>query len=243
MSETRRQREPQPLSGEYHKARKELVLWAGILLIWSLIGVDLEKARETGGTVGAVVAAIKSPQAVPWVLIILVLYFLFKTNVEWLQCNLPRRNTAAAKVDFTSGWIVSLVAICLYVAQAVTQLQFADQIKYSARLQSYVYGLFLGVGGLAGFLTAIHVTERSFRKRWQRWLLTIASLVLFGGSPMLGTYLLFSRVKQLPFSYRYILFGIATMVFLYFGCRTLWRNVSPRFMQKTLTSESGSVST
>lgn len=71
-------RDPQALSIEYHKARKQLMLWAGILFIWELVGIDLEKAKESGGNAGAIISAIKSPQAVPWVLLILVVYFAFK---------------------------------------------------------------------------------------------------------------------------------------------------------------------
>jgi hypothetical protein len=57
--------EPVALSSEYHKARKQLVLWAGILIAWELVGFDLEKARESGGNTGALIAAIKHPQAIP----------------------------------------------------------------------------------------------------------------------------------------------------------------------------------
>lgn len=80
-------REPQALSSEYHKARKQLMLWAGILFIWELVGIDLEKAKEAGGNAGAIITAIKSPQAIPWVLLVLVAYFLFKVWIEWNQCH------------------------------------------------------------------------------------------------------------------------------------------------------------
>jgi len=53
------------------------MLWSGILFIWELVGIDLEKAKEAGGNAGAIIGAIKSPQAVPWALLILVAYFLF----------------------------------------------------------------------------------------------------------------------------------------------------------------------
>src|SRR5215470_10836100 len=84
-------RDPQALTSEYHRARKQLMLWAGILFIWELVGIDLEKAKEAGGNAGAIITAIKSPQAVPWALLILVAYFLFKTSIEWFQCSGLRR--------------------------------------------------------------------------------------------------------------------------------------------------------
>src|SRR6185295_11453046 len=101
-------REPQALSSEYHKARKQLMLWAGILFIWELVGVDLEKAKEVGGNAGAIITAIKSPQAIPWVLLILVAYFLFKTTVEWYQCNKSRRTVRASRIDFGSALFISV---------------------------------------------------------------------------------------------------------------------------------------
>jgi hypothetical protein len=41
--------EPKALTPEYHKARKQLMLWAGILFVLELVGIDFEKAKEAGG--------------------------------------------------------------------------------------------------------------------------------------------------------------------------------------------------
>src|SRR5206468_11808170 len=103
-SEPKREpREPRALSTEYHKARKQLMLWAGILFIWELVGIDLEKAKEAGGNAAAIIGAIKSPQAVPWVLLILVGYFLFKVIIEWYQCSKAPREVVVARIDFRSS--------------------------------------------------------------------------------------------------------------------------------------------
>jgi hypothetical protein len=115
------------LSGEYHKARKEVMLWAGILFIWELIGIDLDKARNAGGNVGAIISAIKSPQAVPWVLLVLVGYFLFKLWIEWNQCEEDRRRNFHSRLDFLSAWIVAFAAFSLYLYQAVRGIQIADK--------------------------------------------------------------------------------------------------------------------
>jgi hypothetical protein len=138
-------REPAALSVEYHKARKQLMLWAGVLLLWELVGVDLEKAKESGGNVGAIISAIKSPQAVPWALIILVGYFLFRFTVEWNQSNQSRRLLRWAKVDFTAAWIVSLGAYALYFGQTISQVQFADLLQSSNKYQSLSAGFVGGV--------------------------------------------------------------------------------------------------
>lgn len=141
---TRSAREPQALSSEYHKARKQLILWAGILLVWELVGVDLAKAEASGGNVGAIVSAIKSPQAVPWVLIVLVAYFFFKMNIEWHQCSLPRRQLRVSKIDFYSAWVVTLGAYLLYVAQRISRVQFADLLVSEDRF-SVIFALVLVV--------------------------------------------------------------------------------------------------
>jgi hypothetical protein len=138
-------RDPVALSTEYHKARKQLMLWAGILFIWELVGIDLEKAKETEGNVGALVKSIKSPQAVPWVLLVLVGYFLFKLWIEWSQCESNRRKIWAARVDFGSAWIVTALAYILYTYQAISRIQFADVLQSSNKWQSFTFAFPLGV--------------------------------------------------------------------------------------------------
>ena len=105
------------------------MLWAGILFIWELVGIDLEKAKEAGGNIGAIIGAIKSPQAVPWALLILVGYFVFKVTVEWFQCHPSRRIRRVARVDFISACVVSIIAVALYVAQTLSHIQLADRLQ------------------------------------------------------------------------------------------------------------------
>ena len=133
-------REPQALSSEYHKARKQLMLWAGILFIWELVGIDLEKAKEAGGNAGAIIGAIKSPQAVPWVLLILVFYFVFKLRIEWGQCNLARRGVRESRIDYLSAFVVAGAAFALYFGQAISRVQFANAVEGSSRFNSFGLG-------------------------------------------------------------------------------------------------------
>jgi hypothetical protein len=82
-----------------------------VLFIWELIGLDLDKAKEAGGNAGTIITAIKSPQAVPWVLLILVGYFLFRFTVEWYQSNASRRKMTVARIDFYSSWFICQVKV------------------------------------------------------------------------------------------------------------------------------------
>lgn len=142
--------EPKPqrdaaLSSEYHKAHKQVMLWAAILFIWELVGVDLGKAEKAGGNVGPIVTALKSPQAVPWVLVILVVYFTFKLRIEWRQCGETRRQVREAKQDYYSACMVAAVACLLFFGQTISRIQFADVIQGSNRVQSISLGLTAGM--------------------------------------------------------------------------------------------------
>ncbi|HEX3145973.1 MAG TPA: hypothetical protein VHQ64_18510 [Pyrinomonadaceae bacterium] len=44
MGDDKPKPDPKPLSAEYHKAHKQLMLWSAILFIWESVGIDLEKA-------------------------------------------------------------------------------------------------------------------------------------------------------------------------------------------------------
>ena len=121
-------RDPAALSSEYHKARKQLMLWAAILFVWELVGIDLDKAKEAGGNAGAIIGAIRSPRAVPWALVILVFYFSFKLRVEWRQCNEDRRGVREARQDYLSAFIVASLACGLYFVQTISRVQLADYL-------------------------------------------------------------------------------------------------------------------
>lgn len=169
-------REPRPLSTEYHKSHKQLMLWSTILFIWELIGVDLEKARDVGGNVGPVVTALKSPQAIPWVLVILVLYFSFKCSIEWAQCQAERRSVRFARIDFISAWVVSVSAIFLYLGQAVARVQLANSPNFHPFLFLLLawYPVIIGT-----FIYIIATQDREKRLHWRRTvLLPLAASVL-----------------------------------------------------------------
>ena len=121
-----------PLSAEYHKARRQLMLWSGLLFAWALVGVDLEKLAKAGGNIGAFVSSVKSPQAIPWVIVILILYFFFRVTIEWKQSADARRGTRTSRVDFGVAWSVALAANLLYFGQLLAKVQFIDLIKTGA---------------------------------------------------------------------------------------------------------------
>jgi len=48
---------------------RQLVLWSGILFAWELIGIDIE---NVSGDIASFAKSVKSPQAIPWVFLVLV---------------------------------------------------------------------------------------------------------------------------------------------------------------------------
>lgn len=160
-------REPKPLSSEYHKARKQLMLWSGLLFVWEFVGIDLIKAESGEGNVSTIVRAIKSPQAVPWVLLMLVVYFLFKCSVEWAQCYSDRRKVRFARVDFAFAWFFSGLAIALYIWQAISRVQLADRLPPRAIVARFalIFPVFtiLGVHAIIARVRSTYRFEKYLR--------------------------------------------------------------------------------
>lgn len=92
-----------PLSDEYHKSRKQLVLWSAILITWEVVGFDHSKLN---GTAGDVFVAIR-PEAVPWILAAVVAYFSFRMLVEWAQCSEERRQLTASMLDVRAAAFIA----------------------------------------------------------------------------------------------------------------------------------------
>ncbi|HEY6230331.1 MAG TPA: hypothetical protein VIW64_03615 [Pyrinomonadaceae bacterium] len=213
MSETVDKREaklaqhPKDLSPEYHKAHKQLMLWAAILFVWEFVGIDLDKAKDAEGYAGALIKSIRSPQAVPWVLLVLVVYFLFKCSTEWAQCHLQRRKMRFARVDFISAWLVSLIAIALYVGQAISRVQFADSLHGWAPWIALIIGTLVGAffGGSV-FAAWLLYDMRQKPARNEIWLLLI-------GPAMLILSVTISRFLGLPINWPLALAGMAVGAF------------------------------
>jgi hypothetical protein len=230
--------DPKPLTTEYHKAHKQLMLWSAILFIWELIGIDLEKAKEAGGNVGAIIGAIKSPQAVPWALMILVAYFLFKTTVEWYQCSSQRRLLRVAKIDFRTAWIVPIIAYALYAYQAVKKVQFADVVQ---KERSAV--IWVEVGVILGLIFGIVITARVREseeyidlKHWRWTTSDTFAVVRFGISFILTTITGVLAVRWFVgwISWRELSVGFLLASLLTAAVRLFFRRVWPLARDSTL---------
>jgi hypothetical protein len=202
-------RDPRALSTEYHKARKQLMLWAAILFIWELVGIDLDKAKEAGGNAGAIIGAIKSPRAVPWALLILVLYFSFKLRVEWRQCNETRRRVREAKQDYYSAFTVAGAACALYFYQAISRVQLADRLPSGGSGLNELM-LLLVVNYTLGVQFLLAVRRWRSTKEHIHWLKTI-EFVFAIASVVAATIL--SKISRLSWPITLSLAGISFVLF------------------------------
>jgi hypothetical protein len=144
----RPRRDPPPLPGPYRKAHKNYVLVSALLGSWQLIGIELETKEKWG-------IIVKTPNAVPVVLLILVFYFGYRLAIEWAQCNLERRANAAAKLDYRIAHAIAFTAVTIYVVQYLLRAQIIDIIArhVPVEIRLLVFAT-LSAGAVLGFIRA-----------------------------------------------------------------------------------------
>ena len=142
-------KETPPLTTEYHNARRQLVLWSGILFAWEFIGIDLKAMQNAEGTLGALAKSLKSPQAVPWILLILVMYFFYRCFIEFFQCNPERRVETVSIMDIMVTIGIAIIAISLFFTHKLLNVQVAEGKSLLGNIISIItfiaIGLFFGV--------------------------------------------------------------------------------------------------
>jgi hypothetical protein len=121
-----------PLCDGYSHARKAYGLVSALLMAWELIGVELDASP-----IESVKLILKSPQAAPYVLRVLILYFSFRLTIEWYQTDVRRRSLRASRIDFAAAHAIATAAVLLYVVQTLSKVQVADKISTN------VFGLFV----------------------------------------------------------------------------------------------------
>jgi hypothetical protein len=160
------------LSDAFRAARKHYVLVSALLTAWELIGFDITETPLEG-----IGLKLKSPQAVPYVLVVLVLYFSFRTMIEWYQCDSRRRSLLASKVDLYSAHFIAILSFILYITQSYLGFQLADELDAF----DFIVLCFYSMAG-DGFIKLIHA--RSSGEKPNRSCLTWGT-VLLGGIAML----------------------------------------------------------
>ena len=167
---------PPELSDAYHRGRRSYGFFSGLLIAWELIGVEINEAPFKDFDV-----LLKSPQAAPYVLIALVLYFAFRTTIEWKQSDQARRGLRASRVDFGVAHLLGVVAIALYGLQRLLEVQIADFFGLNYNLTG-VLGMMPGM--FFGILVVIWIDDRKrgigvFDFIKNHWVLLVITLGFF----------------------------------------------------------------
>ena len=158
----------------YYRARKALGLTSGLLLAWALIGIEVPAAPFEGINI-----TLKSPEAAPYVLIALIVYFWFRTWIEWHQTATVRRQRWPSLVDFIAATSIAATALVIYGFQIARGLQVADQIQPVLIVPALLMGALFGS-------VAANVAAIIFRRRPAADFRSQFLILLFGPSVVLA---------------------------------------------------------
>lgn len=148
VEEESAQKPPEPLSEPYHKARRSLALFSGILIAWEYVGIGVGGTTRSGsgqpqGIFGAtarltedeavtaklpgdVSISIQHAEVIPVVVAVLVLYFGLRLMIEWHLCDDRRKAMLAAKADYYFTGVLAGSALLLFIIQQASAFRLAE---------------------------------------------------------------------------------------------------------------------
>lgn len=130
----------------YHKARRNLIIVSGILLAWEYVGVRVDKTTaEIPGTKTPVY--LENPDVLPYVIFLLVLYFLVRLSVEWFQCDSARREQWPCQLDIFVALSLALAAIVLFTYHNILAGTHTISLKFrfTMILTAFLYTMAIAV--------------------------------------------------------------------------------------------------
>lgn len=113
--------------GEVNKARRQCVLWAGILFAFEFVGV--RTAEEEGKPLVGILenlGNLKSPGAIPWVLLTLLVYFVYRYVIEWRKVSPEHRSNQAHRIDWWVSLGIPAIAVVVFILQRAKGVQLFD---------------------------------------------------------------------------------------------------------------------
>lgn len=113
------------LSEHFYKSRNSLLLFSGLLIAWELIGISLEEASTSGLKVN-----IKNVDAIPYVILLLVIYFSYRLIVEWFQSDEGRRSLKQSRIDFYISLAIPVLAILLFFIQKIFGVSVFEKFQF-----------------------------------------------------------------------------------------------------------------
>jgi len=125
------------VSTAYQKAHKTYVLSSALLASWELIGITLDTQTKWGIT-------LKSPNAIPLILTSLMVYFGYKTTIEWYQCVEARNTNRPAQIDFRVTHFIAGGSLAVVLVQSIIHRQIVDVVmKQFFPFEQHVLGVFV----------------------------------------------------------------------------------------------------
>lgn len=154
------------LTDQYHKGRKFYTLTSGVLLAWTLVGIELAKEP-----LESLKVSLKNPDVTPIILVLLVLYFAYRTSVEWYQSDARRRNLRASQLDFTVTNILGIISISVYSFQEVSAVNvgayFARYTALAIPSAIYLFVVVMSSYYIGRLLVwSVLTPPRAQRNRW-----------------------------------------------------------------------------
>lgn len=195
---TAEQKGPAALSDAYHKARRSLALFSGILIAWEYVGISVgdPEAGATGTLPGDVTVAIRNPEVVPVVIVLLVLFFAARLTIEWWQCDPHRRELLASRVDLFLTFGLAGFSVLIFLLQQVFSYRLADFLTEEA-MGAFILAFFM-VFFAERILSVRRATGQLSGSGWTLWARTIASCVL--AFILMPFYLEMPELYEIPFS-------------------------------------------
>lgn len=192
QAQRERAEHPEALTEAYHKARKQFGLFSGLLIAWELIGVDLENFAPYE-------VKLKNPEAAPFVLLALVVYFAIRTGIEWHQCDEERRRRQVSRLDLALSYGLGAMSVFLCVLQDVLGIQVAELLLVLQFIGPT--GFFWGLGGFhlarvvksgdywgpAVVVMALAWLVTLATTCWVAWLMGLRHVLYLAVSLLLGT--------------------------------------------------------
>lgn len=183
---------PPDISEAYQKAHKAYGLVSALLIAWEVIGIELTKTPMEN-----IEVILKSPQAVPYVLVILVIYFAFRITVEWLQVHPERQKHRAARIDYFVAHCIGAAALGLYAVQALLRVQLANTVT-SPQFVLFLLGALFGISvpGFRGVRSRrLRLDDTAKRFRYARYTFWLAHGIYLLPFLLLVLFLLLVRAE------------------------------------------------
>ncbi|MCW9000550.1 MAG: hypothetical protein OQK04_17700, partial [Kangiellaceae bacterium] len=127
-----------PLTDTYIKARRQLVLVSAILFGTEVAGIK-PSSKDSG--INFSVFTLENPGAVTGILFSIIIWLLYRFNLEWFNLDFRRRGISISKVDMTSSIFLAFFAISVSLYQQLNSKLLIDFMSAKAIAYSLIPSL------------------------------------------------------------------------------------------------------